>query len=324
MRCNASARSDTARETVTRRALRRRRGMSDPIAAFRASEERLHDAHGLSVKERELFLSRPKMRARVLESGTGPATLHVHGGGGFASSMVPLAAALPQRTHFLVDRPGFGLSDYVAIGPSLRAHAVDFLVSVLDALALDTVDIIANSMGALWSLWLALDHPKRVKSLALVGAPALVGGGSAPVPMRLLGKPLLGALMMWLESPSPKQVRTLWRRMGHDPDALAPAILDATLTAQMLPAYGRAWRELLGVALDLKGAASDVAFADEDLARLACPVTYVWGKLDPFGDAKFGEEVAKKTPGARFSVAGVGHLPWLDDAKRVAEGVERD
>jgi pimeloyl-ACP methyl ester carboxylesterase len=295
--------------------------MSDAASILRDAERRLFAAHELEVRERFLELTAPRMRARVLESGAGPATLHVHGGGALGALMAPLAAALPGRRHLMVDRPGFGLSDLAPIAPSLRRHAVDFLRSTLDALELDRVDIVANSMGALWSLWLALDAPGRVRSLGLVGAPAMVGGGSAPMPMRLLGKPGLGALMMKIEAPSPKQVQVLWRRMGHDPAALHPTVLEVMLAAERMPAYGPAWRGLLGAALTLKGPAPGVAFADDDLRRLPCPVAYVWGAHDPFGDATFGRTVADRTPGAGFHIAGAGHLPWLDDAPAVARGL---
>ncbi len=295
--------------------------MSDPIEAFRAAERALYTAHRLLVKEHFLDLPKPVMRARVVECGDGPATLYVHGGGGFGALWAPLVAAIPERRHIVVDRPGCGLSEFVPTDGDFRAHAVEFLSSTLDALRLDRVDIVANSMGGLWSLWLALDRSDRVRTLALVGAPAMVGGGSAPLPMRLLGRPIIGKLMMMLEPPSAKQVKVLWQRMGHDPTSLDATIHDVMLAAERLPAYAPAWRALLARALTVSGPAKDVVFQDADLARLRCPVTFVWGKEDPFGGAEFGRSVAAKTPGSRFEVAGVGHLPWLDDPAGCARAI---
>src|SRR5258708_20397042 len=87
-----------------------------------------------------------------------------------------------------LDRPGCGLSDgfdYSSVD-DIRGHAVTFLGAVLDALGLDRARIVANSMGGLWSLWLALDRPERVSSLALLGCPALAAGTSAPAALRII------------------------------------------------------------------------------------------------------------------------------------------
>jgi pimeloyl-ACP methyl ester carboxylesterase len=299
--------------------------MNDPAASFRESERALLAAHGLEARELFFNFSAPALRARALELGTGAPLLYVHGGGGFGSLWAPLVAALPGRRHLLLDRPGCGLSEASPISGGLRKHAVDFLTAAFDGLQLGKVDVVANSMGGLWSLWFALAHPERVRTLTLIGAPAMVGGGSAPLPLRLLGRPMIGALMMKLEPPSPKQVRVLWGRMGHDPSKLDSSIHDAMLAVQQVPAYAGAWRALLGAALSLSGPADGVAFADADLGRLSCPVSWIWGTHDPFGDAELGRAAAQKTPRSRFSVVGVGHLPWLDApadcARAVVEGL---
>jgi pimeloyl-ACP methyl ester carboxylesterase len=80
----------------------------------------------------------------------------------------------------VVDRPGFGLSggfDYRRV--DLRQHALAFLESVLDALGIERAAFVANSMGGLWSFWLALDRPERVTRLAQLGSPALMTDTSA-------------------------------------------------------------------------------------------------------------------------------------------------
>lgn len=283
------------------------------ITAFRTAESALLARFGVAASERHVPI--PDLtRARILDAGGSAPILWVHGGGAFGALWAPMAGALPGRRHILVDRPGFVLTDWVDVEHTdFRRHAVDFLVGVLDGLGLSSVDVVGNSMGGLWSLWLALDRPERVRSLTLVGAPAMVGGGSAPLPMRLLGKPGLGRLMMALEPPSPKQVAVLWRRMGHDPEQLDPTILRAMLAAERVPGYGPAWRALMRRVLTLGGPRRDVALADAELARIRCPLQYLWGRGDPFGGPVLGRRVAGLTPGARLAEFGTGHLPWLDD-----------
>ncbi len=293
--------------------------MSDPVTAFRVAERALFAHHGFDASERSFSFRGGMMRA--LDVGDGVPTLFVHGGGGCAAMWAPLVEALRGRRSILVDRPGFGLSasqDLRAV--DFRQHATEVLSATLDAFSLPAVDVIANSMGGLWSLWLALDRPERVRSLTLIGAPAFTGGGSAPLPLRLLGRPGLGRAMMALEGASPAQVDTLWRRMGHEPKALSPAMHALTLALERLPTYGPAWRGLLARITRLGGPKDDCVLRDDELARIAVPTAVVWGSHDPFGGTEMGQSIARTLRGS-FAIAGRGHLPWLDDPRGCAASV---
>jgi len=127
-------------------------------------------------------------------------------------------ARLSGRRMIAVDRPGCGLTDeFRYTGTSdLRQHAVTFLSGVADVLDLDAMDLVANSMGGLWSLWFALDRPERVRSLALLGCPALAAGTSAPAAMRVLSRRGLGWV---LERPATaRSVQRSLTMMGHSAD----------------------------------------------------------------------------------------------------------
>jgi len=87
-------------------------------------------------------------------------------------------------------RSGCGLSDsWDHRRDDLREHGILFITSLMEALDLGQAPFIANSMGALWSLWFAVANPKRATRLALLGCPSLLEGTSAPVPMRLMSVP---------------------------------------------------------------------------------------------------------------------------------------
>ena len=91
---------------------------------------------------------------QVLELGAGPPLLYVHGGLGGAFEVVPILRALAENHRVLaVDRPGHGLADpFDYRGVDLLDHARTFLRDILDALELPTVDILAQSIGALCPL----------------------------------------------------------------------------------------------------------------------------------------------------------------------------
>jgi pimeloyl-ACP methyl ester carboxylesterase len=130
---------------------------------------------------------------QVFELGSGPPLLYVHGGLGGSYEIVPILAALAEAHRVLaVDRPGHGLADpFDYHGVDMLDHGRTFLRDVVDALELPTVDVVANSLGALLSVAFALDSPSRVSRLGLVGAPFGIMR-RPPVPMLPLGFPLIG------------------------------------------------------------------------------------------------------------------------------------
>jgi len=301
-------------------------GRSAPSSeVFVAAEQEFARRLGLDVRERTVELAGPIVRARVLESGEGTPLFFVHGGGGFASQWYPLMAEIAGRRLVAVDRPGCGLSDEFDYDGCAdpRAHAVEFLAGVLEALELGAVDIVANSMGGLWSLWLALDAPERVRSLALVGCPALVVGTSAPWFMRVMTRaPLRRALTKGMEGPTtPSQMRRgLKMTLGHDPEtieAASPGVSELLAAASTIPGAAASFTSLLHRVLRLRGARPDCALTADQLQVLAVEPLIVWGARDPFGDEAAARRLAAATAG-RLHMAGAGHLPWLDDPARVA------
>ena len=110
---------------------------------------------------------------QLFDLGTGPPLVYVHGGLSGAFEVVPILGALAQNHRVLaVDRPGHGLADpFDYRGVDLPGHARTFLGDVLDALDLEAPAVVANSIGAYFAVALALDTPRRVSRLAIVGAP---------------------------------------------------------------------------------------------------------------------------------------------------------
>ena len=295
-------------------------------SAFVRAEQIFAQRLGVDLREHYVQLPGPIRRARVLETGVGAPLLFVHGGGGFASQWLPLMAAIDGRRLIAVDRPGCGLSDGFDYDgcPSPRAHAVEFLSGVLDALELARADIVANSMGGLWSLWLALDKPDRVRSLALAGCPALVVGTSTPLLMRVMSRSLTRNLLIkGMERPTtPSQMRRGFKMaLGHDTDtmeAASPGVCEFFAASNTIPGAAASFVSLLHRVLRLGGAQPDCALGVDELQSLAVNPLVVWGSSDPFGDASAARRFAAAT-GARLEFVGVGHLPWLDDPVRVAD-----
>jgi pimeloyl-ACP methyl ester carboxylesterase len=264
------------------------------------------------------------IRTHVLERGEGPPLVLLHGGGGLAAGWAPLLARLSGHRLIAPDRPGCGASDgFDYRGVDLQAHAVRWLEQVLDGCGVESAVFVANSMGARWATWLALEHPHRVRGIAALGMPAFLLETSAPVPMRLLGRAGIGPLMMALERPSTAQARRLWGRMGHDPTAMSEALVELTVALQQRREYSLAWRTLLGRCLSLGGAQPGMSIDAEQLARLSMPIVFAIGANDPFGGRDVAERAASHAPDATVEALGVGHLPWLDEPDAAAALVQR-
>ncbi len=288
---------------------------SPEVRAFRDAEEAYLRSYGLGAQELYVPLRRLGVQGRCLAIGDGPPLVFMHGGGGLGSGWAPLLPHLTGYRCLLLDRPGCGLSDFVDYkGADLRGHAVDFLADMFDALDVSEAPIVANSMGALWSMWFAIQHPGRVERLSSMGCPALILETSAPGGMRLLGVPGLNRLMMRLEPPSPKQVRTLWARMGHDPDVvITPEMVELMVRLGQLPTYEKAWLSLLENVLPFSRVNRTLSLGGSELGAIEQPVLYLWGREDPFGSLDVARRAQEGTPDSELHVVGTGHLPWLDD-----------
>jgi pimeloyl-ACP methyl ester carboxylesterase len=136
-----------------------------------------------------------------LEEGWGPATVLVHGLGGFAESWRYNIPELARHGRVIaLDLPGFGSS-----GKPRRAYTLDFLAQALDgllrALGVDTVRLVGHSLGGAVVARFALEHPGRVERLAFLGA-AVPGFHLRPSWIyRTLSLPGLGEMLSSLITP---------------------------------------------------------------------------------------------------------------------------
>lgn len=289
---------------------------------FIAAQEALFRRVGLRAESR--FLDMPALDgpAHVLVAGEGPPVLLIAGLGDPAAMWAPLMSKLKGFTLYAVDRPCFGLSGSAEHKTdTLRSLAVGFLEQVLDALELERAQFVSNSMGSLWTLWLALDRPQRVTAMTHVGCPALILGTSAPIPMRLISFPPLGRLLMALTPPSPKQVDQFAAMAGEDLSSL-PEMRDLLVQMQKLPGARKSVRQLLHSVLRFRGARPQIALNEDQLSRVTQPSLVIWGDRDPFGSVEVGKKLAQLTQRTEFhQIAEAGHVPWVirpDEVSRIA------
>ncbi len=247
-------------------------------------------------------------RLSIMEAGTGPAVLAVHGLGATKGSFLPTVVALAGRFRVIaVDLPGFGDSDK-PIGASYDARFFAAAgIDLLDALALERVHLIGNSLGGRIALEIALRHPGRVGRLALL-APSLAWRRERPwVPLLRLTRPELGLVQL-----APRAlVEGIVRRVipGAD-EGWAATGVDEFLRAYLTPS-GRAAFYAAARQIYLEEPHGREGFWTR-LRTLQPDALFVWGRRDKLVPIAFERHVADALPRARHLELDCGHVPQIE------------
>lgn len=297
--------------------------VSSPEHDFLQAQTRVFHGYGLDVASRFVEISGPggSSVAHVLTTGHGPPVMMVIGGGLPAAMWAPLMAKLPGFSLYAIDMPGLGLSEPMRFrSRSFRAASVAVLTQTLDALDLDRASFVGQSIGGLWSTWVALDFPRRVASLSLVGCPAGILGTSAPLPLRTLAVPGVGNLISAFEDPCREQVEKVGKMAGEDLSR-HPELADLLVSAERLPSWDRSLRRIVGSVVRLRGIRSQIELREDQLRAVATPTQLIWGDHDPFGPPTVGARAAEVIPNAELHLVGGGHAPWFDEPELVASHV---
>jgi pimeloyl-ACP methyl ester carboxylesterase len=297
---------------------------TDPrIGRYRQAERAWWAHHGLEPTERFIHLASPAVRLRVLEVGSGPPVLFIHGTAGAGPVWASLVRELRGVRCLLLDRPGWGLSapvDYTSY--EYKSLVVDLLTGVLDALGVDRAQLVGGSIGNDWALRLAAAHPSRVDRAVLIGGGPLLGELRVPVPIRLLTSPL-GAILVRLPD-KPGQLRRLGHGASLDAGRLDPFIQWRMALTRETDSVRHERAMARAVVSWLRGYRPGLTFTDAELAGIGQPTLWVYGTADPVGTVDTWRRVVELLPRGELQlVEGGGHVPWLDDPSQVGGHVSR-
>jgi pimeloyl-ACP methyl ester carboxylesterase len=291
------------------------------------TERRLWQHYGLEPQERFIDLDAPHARLRVHEVGSGEPVLFVHGTVG-PNAWASLIAELPGFRSIVLERPGWGLSSPIDFASQdygkLVAH---ILQRTLDALELERAHVVGGSIGNVWALRLAEQHPSRVGRIVLMGGGPIVAEAAVPGIIRLLASPA-GALMVRVPD-SPARLRMILRKSGHQASLDAGRIPDEFIDWRV--AVGRETdsmkheREMVSAIVKGKSYRPGLTFDDAELAAIRNPTLHVYGTADhSVGSAEIWSRVVDALPrGELRLVEGAGHMPWFDDLDTVVGEVRR-
>jgi pimeloyl-ACP methyl ester carboxylesterase len=242
---------------------------------------------------------------------TGPPLLFLHGwSSNWQIFLLNIAAFMHTHRCLALDLPGFGGSDMPAEPISIKGYAktVD---AMCDALGVECVVVVGNSMGGFVGAELGLSFDTRVERLVLVSAAGLstehLNRTRALVAARAFAAALPHATRF--ESPvvrRPRLRRAAMQWVLRYPERLSVALAQELVLSSGKPGFVPALEALLNYSLR------------ERLARIEVPVLIVWGRNDllvPVGDALRYERLIG--PNAHVEIfEDTGHAPMLERPSR--------
>jgi 2-hydroxy-6-oxonona-2,4-dienedioate hydrolase len=303
-------------------------GIDTSDARYRRAELALWTRYGLEPTERFVDTRDPRCRLRIVEVGSGRPIVFIPGTFVAGPAWGALVRELRQDFRcILVDRPGHGLSTPIRY-PSGRYGATTAAVvrGVFDALELETAAVVGSSIGNVWALRAALDMPRRVNAVALLGSGPIVDDVTPPAFIRLPASPI-GSLIVRLPF-SVGRARSMVRDSGHRASIDAGRVPDELF--EWLAAFQREtgavrWeRAMVRTLVGRHGWRPGLTFDDGELAAVEAPLAWIVGRDDPIGSLDLWTGAATRMRRAQVTILdGAGHLPWLDDPAAVAAGIRR-
>jgi 3-oxoadipate enol-lactonase len=243
-------------------------------------------------------------------TGQGPVVLCIQGVGVAGRGWQPQVDALAIRFRVVAfDNRGVGASAR-GTGPLTIETMADDTVAVLDRMGIDRAHLVGHSMGGLIALRVALGHPDRVKSLALL---CTFADGAAP------GRPSLRMIGLGLRA----RVGTRAMRRQGMVRMIMPAPYLRTvdrraLAARLADLFGRDLGDqpaIIGEQLRAM-AACDLTAALPALAGI--PTLVVSAAHDPIAPPRLGRAIAAGIAGARYvEIADASHALPIQCPERV-------
>ncbi len=252
------------------------------------------------------FVDVPGGRLHYVDTGgPGPVAVMLHGlYGQLRNFSYALADELSGYRLILVDRPGWGYSTVTGTQPTVEEQA-RMVADLIDALGLTRPLLVGHSMGGAVALALALNHPAKVRAVALIAPltqpmremPAILRTPPAPAPLRGLAAwttavPFLtltgGAMAKHVFSPDP--VPGDFGTHGGGALALRPSSYEAGT-------------------FELHDANRSMKAMTPRYGDITTPVAILYGRDDKLLDpALQGTRTAGEIPGATLKMIAGGHM----------------
>lgn len=256
-----------------------------------------------------------RYRSRVLEAGSGPALILLHGTGGhlenYARNIMPLAR------HFRVIALDFlwhGRSQTDGFDHEVIPQLADQVLDVMDALGIDSAAVEGQSLGGWVAMRLALSHPSRILKLVLTTTMGYQpDDGAIPGYVEPDWEKNLASSLEVLRDPSDANVRSRMARILARPERLTDEAIRVRQALYRQPALAAV--QQLFITEYLAGATiRRHLVTDAELRQITQPVLVYWGEQNRTPPA-LGRRLADQVKNGRFHCApDTGHWAQFESA----------
>ena len=216
------------------------------------------------------------------DSGKGMPLLLLHGFKGTASDWKPFTPELSKYYRVIaIDLPGHGRSDFMdTTNVYLHKRAAEYIIGLLDALHIDSLNIMGISSGGFITLYIATIKPQLAKKIVVIGGQVYYSDTTR-------------ALITSLGPPEKASVATLERLTK------AHGKQKGTLLARQFWNF----RKLYG----------DPSFTPDVLSTIKANTLIIHGDNDPIAPLTNAWEMYRNIPQAHlWVVPNGGHVPYAD------------
>jgi pimeloyl-ACP methyl ester carboxylesterase/ubiquinone/menaquinone biosynthesis C-methylase UbiE len=222
------------------------------------------------VKERHLRLA--GLSTAVLEGGSGPPMVLLHGPGEHAPKWIRVIPYLVASHHVVApDLPGHGASE-MTHGPLDAGRVLDWLGELIARTCPEPPILVGQILGGAIAARFALEHGERVSHLVLVDALGLAPFQPTPE--------FASALTDFIAQPTEVSHERLWRRCAYDFDALRARMGGSWST---FAAYNLDRAQVPGVQAAQQCLMTQFgmpAIPPDELERIEVPTSLIWGRHD--------------------------------------------
>jgi pimeloyl-ACP methyl ester carboxylesterase len=238
-------------------------------------------------------------RIRMMRGGAGDPLVYLHGASGAA--WLPVLQTLATKYDVIApEHPGFGESDTPDWLDNIHDLAY-FYLDLFDALKLDRINLVGNSLGGYIAAEIAVRSTARLASLTLCDAAGLFVEGATQLDTFLVS--------------DEQRLRAFF----YDPkraDAMIARVLDPRVEETAL-------RNQATVAKLLWQPRSHDPSLAKWLHRIDVPTLLIWGDHDRLFPLQHAQAFAKAIPGAKLVVIPkCGHVPQIEKPEEFAAALE--